>query len=691
MTKLKLIKKITSDWFESHAFVNEVYWGDFIRWYADKEIEHSCVVITPVRVTEVTRSKRAIQLQITYADRVFGDFRNLDDVHSDADRVLADFILSASNDKEIRKYLTGLTNGNIEYFTNRTGDLVAGATMSVSLNVFSDANSCEIPVDFKPQPTPFECEDVVIVVNSTNLGTVASGDTLEVSTVDTDGNPIVTNNTLTGNDLEIEAPDANYTVQYVNGTLIESGTIPSGGSVTVEVPDIPTCDNATWELRDSNNVLLDSGSIASGGSATITAPDATVNINQSDGTLIASVTAPSGGVEPYNVADSPITVNSEAYIGLKATDSLNITIVDTNGDAVDTTIDGSNVVVDDLPCSVPTDEWVRPADWLTMPSITSGDDKIAMLHAIWDNDSNFVALRCSTTSGDYQVDWGDGTVTKHSSNTVAEHQYNYSTYDPSNSTLSSRGYKQAIIIITPLIGGLTAFTTNIRHSTQNQIYATGYLDVLLSMPNATAGASISFRRTLVENKYMERVILLNTGGQNSSSNMFQNNSSLQSIEYVDASNITDMTLMFSGCSSLKYIVILNTFNVNTMFLMFRSCSSLQSVPLFDTSSVGSMSSMFLGCVSLQSVPLFDTSSVTAMTNTFNNCNSLSKTDIVCVASVSFANNQLSRDGIVNIFNNLLDLTGLTSQNINISGNYGVPDLTTSDLQIATNKNWTITT
>ena len=48
---------------------------------------------------------------------------------------------------------------------------------------------------------------------------------------------------------------------------------------------------------------------------------------------------------------SAITVNSEPYTDLKATDALNIPIVDTNGDAVNTTVDGGNVVVDDLPCS----------------------------------------------------------------------------------------------------------------------------------------------------------------------------------------------------------------------------------------------------------------------------------------------------------------------------------------------------
>ena len=57
----------------------------------------------------------------------------------------------------------------------------------------------------------------------------------------------------------------------------------------------------------------------------------TVNVNQSDGTLIQAVTAPSGGLEDYNVADSPITVNSDAYTDLKATDGFDIITKDDTG------------------------------------------------------------------------------------------------------------------------------------------------------------------------------------------------------------------------------------------------------------------------------------------------------------------------------------------------------------------------
>ena len=93
--------------------------------------------------------------------------------------------------------------------------------------------------------------------------------------------------------------DASYVVEYADGTPIESGTIPSGGSVTVVVPNCPTCDVANWTLRDTDGNVLDSGTIASGGSATIIAPDATVNLN---GTLWDTVL--SGGTENIIVRQS---------------------------------------------------------------------------------------------------------------------------------------------------------------------------------------------------------------------------------------------------------------------------------------------------------------------------------------------------------------------------------------------------
>jgi hypothetical protein len=153
---------------------------------------------------------------------------------------------------------------------------------------------------------------------------------------------------------------ANYTVEYANGTLIESGTIASGGSVTVTVPNCPEIEDATWTLTDTNGNTLDTGTIPSGGSATIVAPDATININ---GALWDTV--PSGGVENisvrrentavevgskqgqyFRIADSTVQNSDASYSqDLAAEDSLTLPDSQVN---VNTVNEGSVVSVADV-------------------------------------------------------------------------------------------------------------------------------------------------------------------------------------------------------------------------------------------------------------------------------------------------------------------------------------------------------
>jgi hypothetical protein len=99
---------------------------------------------------------------------------------------------------------------------------------------------------------------------------------------------------------------ANYRVEYENGTLIEAGTIPSGGSKTIEVPNPSICANATWELRDEDGVLLDSGSVASGGSVTIEAPNADLLIRNSLNQTLYNLSLLSGSSGTQTIGDSSI-------------------------------------------------------------------------------------------------------------------------------------------------------------------------------------------------------------------------------------------------------------------------------------------------------------------------------------------------------------------------------------------------
>ena len=363
--------------------------------------------------------------------------------------------------------------------------------------------------------------------------------------------------------------------------------------------------------------------------------------------------------------------------------------------------------------SASTKEWQRPADWLPMPTnITSADQIFVALHAVFESGQNYCAFSFTTSAGQYQVDWGDGTVSLHNSNTIAQKNYDYSTI--SNSTLCSRGYKQVIIKVTPVSGNLLNCNFQQRFVTtpaQNQTYATGFLDCILSMPNAT---SIIFGGTTIRHSYVERFDVKTIGSVTSILNMFSNCHSLQSVPLFNTQNVTNMQNMFSGCFSLQSVPLFNTQNVTNMANMFYNCYSLQSVPLFNTANVTNMAYMFYSCYSLQSVPLFNTQNVTNMANMFqicvslnfipnfnttlvtnftifaNGCNSLDRCTTIFRNSVGLQNCQLSKDALVEVFTNLINRTSTTSATIDITGNWGATALTSADRLIATNKNFTIT-
>ena len=383
--------------------------------------------------------------------------------------------------------------------------------------------------------------------------------------------------------------------------------------------------------------------------------------------------------------------------------------------------------------------WERPSDWLAMPTVLITDQTFVGLHAVIEDGDNYVAFRFTTSTGQYQVDWGDGTVDLVNSNVNAEHQYDFTTYDTGNTTLTSRGYKQAMITVTPVSGNLLTCNFQQRYVTvpaQTTLYSTGFLDCILSMPNASSGASIVFGGgSTVRHNYVERFNVLTIGAATSMLAMFTNCYSLQSVPLFNTANVTSMSSMFNACASLQSVPLFNTANVTIMNSMFQNCYSLQSVPLFNTVNVTTMGAMFFNCQSLQSVPLFNTANVTTMGSMFQNCNplqsvplfntvnvttmgsmfsgcqslnsipalstsaittdftlfanaanSLNRCQMSFARTVSFLNCQLSRDAIVEIFNNLAVVVSAT---ITITGNWGVTALSAADLLIATSKGWVV--
>ena len=115
------------------------------------------------------------------------------------------------------------------------------------------------------------------------------------------------------------------------------------------------------------------------------------------------------------------------------------------------------------------------------------------------------------------------------------------------------------------------------------------------------------------------------------SNMFYNCGSLKSLDIsnFNTSEVTDMRNMFYHCIGLTSLDLshFNTSKVSIMISMFQLCSNLLSVNLsgWDTRNVGSMDHMFEKCISLKTLDLsgFDTREKTcAMDDMFNTCKEL---------------------------------------------------------------------
>ena len=105
--------------------------------------------------------------------------------------------------------------------------------------------------------------------------------------------------------------------------------------------------------------------------------------------------------------------------------------------------------------------------------------------------------------------------------------------------------------------------------------------------------------------------------------------SITGLEYLNTSEVTDMSFMFSGCYAMTSLDVshFNTSNVTNMASMFYGCSDLESLDLsnFNTANVTDMNCMFLGCSGLTSLDFssFNTAKVTDMNHMFNGCGALS--------------------------------------------------------------------
>jgi len=277
---------------------------------------------------------------------------------------------------------------------------------------------------------------------------------------------------------------------------------------------------------------------------------------------------------------------------------------------------------------------VKIGGWKPLPSVSDGEQKIVGTFAVHNHDSNFVRF---TMSGNYTVDWGDGTSQNVNANVAVQKQYDSASYAAITNQDEFRGYKTVTITITPQAGqNLTFVNLTDRHtSLSSNSNTTNWLDFKIAGNNISTFSSFGASAVPIQFVLLEEVEFIGSFSNSFTSGirMFLGCTNLNRVKGTEwCKNLTSFSQMFQNCRNLKTIPLLNTSNVTTFIQAFQGCSSLKSIPLLDTSNVTSVSTMFESCSSLKSIPLLNTSKVTNFTSMFSNCVTLTSIPLLNTSS-----------------------------------------------------------
>lgn len=287
------------------------------------------------------------------------------------------------------------------------------------------------------------------------------------------------------------------------------------------------------------------------------------------------------------------------------------------------------------------DEYVRPSDWLPLPTVNVSDQKAVGLYAVYE-ENNYVAFRA--IGSDYTVDWGDGIIENFNSNVIAYHEYNFNDLVGSDSIL---GYRQALVIITAQNDGqFISFDFDLRHNKPglNTSYQRTWLDIEMASETLTGfnisslefleifsfigtNQIVNFNSIFRDLMRLRTILNLWTGNGITFTFMFYDSPRLQYIYPFDISQATDIGSMYYNCRSLKVIPSMSTLNVFAFGFqtVFYNCHSLLEIPIgFDTSNGTSFFKTFYNCKSLESIHPLNTANGTNFQEMFFGCELLEK-------------------------------------------------------------------
>lgn len=211
--------------------------------------------------------------------------------------------------------------------------------------------------------------------------------------------------------------------------------------------------------------------------------------------------------------------------------------------------------------------------------------------------------------------------------------------------------------------------------------------------NASPGNPMTWRNSDNIIVSSEETVIESSDVRPITKSLFKSNTTIKKIEYYPINKTPGATLesLFHGCTNLEEIPFVYTSGV-TNFELYCAGTKIKEFPLIDMSSATNASNIFNSCTLLETIPLLDWKNIVYTTNTFKNCTNLKNVagfkDLAVGIYLAFSPN-LTRESVLNIFNNIADISGRTTQNISLHST--VYDLlSAADIAIATNKGWTVT-
>ena len=306
---------------------------------------------------------------------------------------------------------------------------------------------------------------------------------------------------------------------------------------------------------------------------------------------------------------------------------------------------------------MPPSNLQRNPDWPALAVPVNGVQKFTGLLAVYDHDSNFVALSASAA---YTVNWGDGSGDLNIATGVAA-QRNLS-YASVGGTIV--GASTAVAVTLTDAGDLVTRTAHGFQNGQRLNFAsvTGTTGVVVNTPYFVVGQTANTFQVAVTAG--GAALALTTNGTGT---MYvpQYKVAIVTVTPQAANNLTAFSLQVKhnqvglpiystpwlsvalNGSFLTTVVVASTIIVTALtdlfevfigetatqsFMgVFSGCSSLKNVPPFNTSAVLNFSYMFDGCGSLQEVPFLDTSAGTNFFSMFSYCQVLKKVPLINTA------------------------------------------------------------